>query len=112
VARGEQGLAALRGIAERYPDSVIDARGIGLMLAIELATPELAEALEYEAFSRGLLVLGCGHKSVRISPPLVIDEATMASGMAVLEESVAAIATATATEPAMAPVVEIDSVRD
>jgi 4-aminobutyrate aminotransferase len=112
VVRGEQGLAALRGIAERYPDSVVDARGIGLMLAIELATPELAEALEYEAFSRGLLVLGCGRKSVRISPPLVIDEATMASGMAVLEESVAAITTATATEPAMAPVVEIDRARD
>ena len=48
-----------------------------------------------EAFTRGLLVLGCGHKSVRLSPPLVIDEATMASGLDVLAESVAAIAAGT-----------------
>jgi 4-aminobutyrate aminotransferase len=62
------------------------------MLALELATPEQAEAVEYEAFTRGLLVLGCGHKSVRLSPPLVIDEATMASGLDVLAEAVAAVA--------------------
>jgi 4-aminobutyrate aminotransferase len=63
------------------------------MLALELATAEQAEALEQEAFRRGLLVLGCGHKSVRLSPPLVIDEATMASGLEVLAHAVEAIAT-------------------
>jgi len=92
VARGEQGLAALRGIAAVHPDVVVDTRGIGLMLALELATPEQAEALEHEAFTRGLLVLGCGHKSVRLSPPLVIDEATMASGLDVLAHAVEVIA--------------------
>ena len=95
IARGEQGLAALQAIASEHPDLVVDARGIGLMLALEMATPEQAEALEMEAFTRGLLVLGCGHKSVRLSPPLVIDEATMASGLDVLAESVAAIAAGT-----------------
>ena len=92
IARGEQGLAALEAIAAEHPELVVDTRGIGLMLALELATPEQAEALEYEAFTRGLLVLGCGHKSVRLSPPLVIDEATMASGLEVLAEAVAAVA--------------------
>ena len=92
VERGEQGLAALREIQARFGETVVDVRGLGLMLALELATPEQAEALEYEAFARGLLVLGCGHKSVRISPPLVIDEATMASGLDVLAEAVEAIA--------------------
>ncbi len=91
AARGEQGLETLRDIAARHPGTVVDTRGIGLMLAVELATPQLAEALEYEAFTRGLLLLGCGRKSVRISPPLVIDEATMASGLAVLEASLEAI---------------------
>jgi 4-aminobutyrate aminotransferase len=90
--RGAQGLAALQAIAAAYPETVVDARGLGLMLAVELATPALAEALEYEAFTRGLLVLGCGDKSVRLSPPLVIDEATMAAGLEVLADAVAAIA--------------------
>jgi 4-aminobutyrate aminotransferase len=93
VERGEQGLAALEAIAAEHPELVVDTRGLGLMLALELATPEEAQALEYEAFTRGLLVLGCGHKSVRLSPPLVIDEATMASGLEVLAEAVAAVAT-------------------
>jgi 4-aminobutyrate aminotransferase len=92
AARGRQGLAALEAIAADHPELVLDTRGLGLMLALELATPEQAEALEYEAFTRGLLMLGCGHKSVRLSPPLVIDETTMASGLEVLAQSVAAVA--------------------
>ena len=96
AARGRQGLAALEAIAADHPELVVDTRGLGLMLALELATPEQAEALEYEAFTRGLLVLGCGHKSVRLSPPLIIDEATMASGLEVLAQSVAAVAAAAA----------------
>jgi 4-aminobutyrate aminotransferase len=91
-ARGRQGRAALEAIAAGHPELVVETRGLGLMLALELATPEQAEAVEYEAFTRGLLVLGCGHKSVRLSPPLIIDEATMASGLDVLAEAVAAVA--------------------
>jgi 4-aminobutyrate aminotransferase len=91
--RGRQGLAALQEIRAAHPQTVVDVRGLGLMLALELATAEQAEALEQEAFRRGLLVLGCGHKSVRLSPPLVIDEATMASGLEVLAHAVEAIAT-------------------
>jgi 4-aminobutyrate aminotransferase len=92
AARGRQGLAGLEAIAAEHPELVVDVRGMGLMLALELATAEQAEALEYEAFTRGLLVLGCGHKSVRLSPPLVIDAATMASGLGVLAAAVAAVA--------------------
>ncbi len=92
--RGRQGLQALEAIRTRFPEAVVDVRGLGLMLALELATPKQAEALEYEAFTRGLLVLGCGHKSVRLSPPLIIDEAAMASGLEVLAEAVEAIARA------------------
>jgi 4-aminobutyrate aminotransferase len=91
AARGRQGLAALVAMRAVQPEAVVDVRGLGLMLALELATPELAEALEVEAFRRGLLLLGCGHRSVRLSPPLVIDEALMASGLRVLAEALAAV---------------------
>jgi 4-aminobutyrate aminotransferase len=90
--RGAQGLAALRGMQQRFEDIVEASRGLGLMLALKLATPEMADALQWEAFRRGVLVLGAGRSAVRVSPPLVIDEATMASGLAVLEEAVAAVA--------------------
>lgn len=90
--RGVQGLGLLRAIGERHPQTVLDSRGLGLMLAIELATPELAAALQQEAFTRGLLVLGCGKRAVRVSPPLVIDGSTLAAGMAVLADAVRSIA--------------------
>jgi 4-aminobutyrate aminotransferase len=90
--RGEQGLVALTRIRERF-DGIVDAsRGRGLMLALKLATPALAEAVAWEAFTRGLLVLGAGKSAVRVSPPLVIDEATMASGLDVLERAVETVA--------------------
>jgi 4-aminobutyrate aminotransferase len=92
AARGKQGLTALARMHERFGDVVEASRGKGLMLALKLATPELAEALQWEAFRRGLLVLGAGRSAVRVSPPLVIDEGTMASGLAVLEEAVEAVA--------------------
>jgi 4-aminobutyrate aminotransferase len=90
--RGEQGLVAMTRIHERFEDVVEASRGLGLMLALKLATPALAEAVAWEAFRRGLLVLGAGKSAVRVSPPLVIDEATMASGLDVLERAVEAAA--------------------
>jgi len=110
--RGEQGMEALRRIHERHPQIVEASRGLGLMLAIKLATSDLAEALQWEAFTRGLLVLGAGKSAVRVAPPLVIDEATMASGLAVLEEAVHAVARDGATEaPTMARVGDLSAAR-
>jgi 4-aminobutyrate aminotransferase len=107
--RGEQGLAGLGQIRDRYPEVIEATRGVGLMLALNLATPELAHALEQEAFRHGLLVLTCGKSAVRVSPPLVIDEATLAAGLAVLDEAVAAVAKRAAQAPATTktPVVDL-----
>jgi 4-aminobutyrate aminotransferase-like enzyme len=54
--------------------AVVDVRGPGLMIGVELATPELAGAVANLCFERGLLVLECGRKAIRFSPPLIITE--------------------------------------
>ena len=54
---------------------VTEVRGVGLMIGVELATPELADAVAQLCFTRGLLVLECGKKAIRISPPLIITDA-------------------------------------
>lgn len=59
-----------------------DVRGKGLMIGIELvkdrATKEPVPAamvrVETECFKRGLITLGCGQSTIRLSPPLVIDK--------------------------------------
>ena len=76
-----------------------DVRGRGLMIGVELvkdkqtkehAAAERDRVVEL-AFERGILFLGCGPSTVRISPPLVVtkDEADVA--VEVLEECIAAV---------------------
>jgi 4-aminobutyrate aminotransferase len=55
-------------------DRVTDVRGVGLMIGVELATPELSDAIANLCFRRGLLVLECGRKAIRLSPPLILTE--------------------------------------
>ena len=59
-----------------------DVRGKGLMIGIEMVTdrqtkepaPKLRDAVENLAFSKGLLVLGAGANTIRLAPPLLINE--------------------------------------
>jgi 4-aminobutyrate aminotransferase len=73
----------LREIASTHKD-VTDVRGIGLMLALELRTPELAGRLVQRAFENGLLLLTAGTRAVRISPPLVLNPDEAATGLEII----------------------------
>jgi len=74
---GEHTQDALAEIMTRHP-SIGKVRGIGLMIGVEFVqdreTKEHAAGLRDEilklAFERGLLTLGCGNSTIRISPPL------------------------------------------
>lgn len=78
----------------RHFPIVGDVRGLGLMIGIEIvqdqATREKAPALrnriEHLAFERGLLILGAGETSLRLSPPLIISRDQATCAMDILEE--------------------------
>jgi 4-aminobutyrate aminotransferase len=61
-------LAALRS----EHSALVDVRGLGLMIGLEFQSGEQAKAVSEGCFQRGLLILECGRKSVRLSPPLVV----------------------------------------
>jgi len=65
----QHGLAAL---AERFPALVRNARGRGLMCALDLPTPEQRNAVIKHAFAEQLLLLPCGTQTVRFRPFLNI----------------------------------------
>lgn len=69
---GNQLMERLRVVQEDHPDKVVDVRGRGLMIGIELPDHDAAEALEQACFRAGLLVLTCGPAAVRLAPPLVV----------------------------------------
>ncbi len=67
---GEYFVQELRALERRYSPFASNARGLGLMDAIDIATPEKRDAVINEALKRGLLLIGCGYNSIRFLPPL------------------------------------------
>jgi 4-aminobutyrate aminotransferase len=71
-----------------------DVRGRGLMIGIEIVrdqrtkekAADLRNAIVDLAFHKGLLVLGAGENSLRLSPPLLIDEEQADFAVKMLEE--------------------------
>jgi 4-aminobutyrate aminotransferase len=108
AARGEQALRGLAEIAARHSGLVTDVRGKGLMLGVEFDSPETAEEVQYAAFERGLLVLECGLQTVRMCPPLVVDEAEMTTGIRIFGEAIDAVASDPKTVARHATAVGID----
>jgi 4-aminobutyrate aminotransferase len=64
------------------------ARGLGLMLAFDAATPVLRDDIVAECARNGLLLLGCGKRSVRIIPPYVAEQEDMDRGIEILGAAV------------------------
>jgi 4-aminobutyrate aminotransferase len=91
--RGEQAMSGLRRLAARFPGVVTDVRGKGLMIGVELDSPGRAEEVQWAAFERGLLVLECGHKTIRLAPPLVVTESEVDAAVRIFGDAVAAAAT-------------------
>jgi 4-aminobutyrate aminotransferase len=95
---GELMLERLRGWKQTHP-LVGDVRGRGLMIGIELVrdkitrepATELRNHLEALAFERGLMVLGCGETTLRLCPPLLINEYEATVALDILEESLSVV---------------------
>lgn len=84
---GARALARLRQMRQRLP-AVVDVRGIGLLLGIELEPAALAEDVMYRCLARGLsFKVGQGNVIV-LEPPLVIEESDLDQGLAILDQSI------------------------
>ena len=76
--------------------NVGEVRGRGLMLAMEIVkdqtsrepAPALRNRIEELAFERGLMVLGCGETSLRMSPPLILCQEEADIALDILEECI------------------------
>lgn len=95
VEVGNYTLAKLRSIQTRHP-SIGEVRGIGLMIGVEFVKNQARKTRAHDlrdkivdlAFERGLLTLGCGPNTVRISPPLNVTKAEIDEGLEIFEEAI------------------------
>lgn len=95
---GERLLEGLRKLEAKH-EMIGDVRGKGLMIGIELVrdrkTKEPAaterDQVEIECFKRGLIIQGGGVSTIRLSPPLLIDEAQCDFALKTLDEALLAV---------------------
>lgn len=76
-------------LAARFPGTITEIRGRGLMLGVQLTrdpTPMITAARE-----RGLLVITAGTNTLRFVPPLIISESEIAEGLEILEQAFQAV---------------------
>jgi len=92
---GEMLRTKLAELAVRHP-SIGDVRGLGPMIAFELAeqAPDRAKAIVDAAFERGLLLLACGlyGNVIRLLPALTIADDELEEGLGLLDDALAAAA--------------------
>jgi L-lysine 6-transaminase len=78
-------LAELTEIARRNPWVSSNARGQGLMCALDLTSGQLRDAVVTGLLDENVIVVPCGERSIRFRPALNITEAELGVGLAALD---------------------------
>lgn len=91
---GEITIAKLNKLKEKYP-VISDVRGTGYMIGVEFVNPKTKkpdgkymDELEQLAFTKGLLLLGCGTSTIRLSPPLIVTQHEIDIMLKIMEECI------------------------
>lgn len=77
-------LAGLNNLHHDFPDQVSNVRGRGLFCAFDLPSLAQRDKLKAEAMQNGLIILGCGKRSIRCRPRLNISEDEIDEAMEIL----------------------------
>ncbi len=81
----------LHALRDKYPHKVTNSRGAGLMCAFDLPDAETRKAVLTKAKETGLLIVGCGTRSVRFRPPLNLNRAEVDEGIEILDRALTAV---------------------
>jgi 4-aminobutyrate aminotransferase len=85
------GAHLMSGLAALASPLLGQVRGRGLMVGFDLPDHATAVALERACFRRGLLVLTCGERSVRMAPPLVVTTAQIDVALAIVADALSSL---------------------
>jgi putrescine aminotransferase len=90
---GEGLLERLRGLQRKYPQSILEVRGKGLLIGLEMHDEALGGALAEALYGRRILVAYALNRPrvIRVEPPLNIPEEYLDTLVRALDESLAAV---------------------
>jgi L-lysine 6-transaminase len=84
-------LAGLEQVERELGGRISNARGRGLLIAFDLATPEARRQAIQALRTNGLLVLPCGVRSVRFRPPLDLSRQDADAGLEIVRRTLKAL---------------------
>jgi L-lysine 6-transaminase len=85
--QGNYLLEGLEKLSQKYSDKISNARGLGLMCAFDLPTPEKRDELQNRLYAKDLIVVTCGATTIRFRPPLVISSEEIDEALGILEKT-------------------------
>lgn len=92
AAAGTHLLAGLESLQADRPDIFSNARGTGLMCAIDFPDGATRDKVADEAYEMGMMILGCGKRSVRFRPTLDVEVAEINEALGILGAAAAKVA--------------------
>ena len=90
--QGEFLMEGLIQLQNRYPDYLSNARGVGLMCAIDFPSKELRNKIQQQLFTdENILILPCGEKSLRFRPHLNVQESELNRALSAINSIISKI---------------------
>lgn len=84
-------LRGLHSMQAAMPDVLSNARGMGLLCAIDFPSTEVRNAVAGQAYQMGMIILPCGHHSLRFRPPLDVTTAEVDEALDVIQRATQAV---------------------
>ncbi len=88
---GEYLLKRISEMSEDYQSLVINPRGLGLFCAFDMPSAEKRLELRRRVFDKGLLLIGCGERTIRFRPPLNLSQPEVDEGIEIILKSLSEI---------------------
>jgi L-lysine 6-transaminase len=83
-------LSKIQLLAEEFKGTVSNPRGRGLMCAFDLPDKAMRNKFISEVMKQGVVMLGCGERTVRFRPPLTLTLAEAEEGMSLVRNALKA----------------------
>jgi len=83
---GKHLLSKLTELSNKYPEKVFAPRGLGLFCAFDCKDAAMRDNIFKESMKNGLMVLGCGEKTIRFRPPITVAKENIDAGIEIIDK--------------------------
>jgi len=66
---------------------IFNTRGLGLMCAFDVSTSEKRDLLIKRLYENRLIIIGCGEKTIRFRPPLIISSTEVDEAIDIIDKT-------------------------